>query len=106
MVVGLDPLEEIEMLAFSSAPVGEEAQSYTRRWLKSGSVAFAVLNDGTKIRYVRAGSGPDLVLTHTVRTQLDLFQLVNPLAFGALHGLRPGPAGLWLVRHPPVRTAG
>ena len=79
MVAGLKPLEEIEMLAFSSAPVGEEAQSYTRRWLKSGSIAFAVLNDGTRIRYVRAGSGPNLVLTHTVRTQLDLFQFVIPL---------------------------
>ena len=67
------------MLANPTAPVGEDAQSYTRRWLKSGSIAFAVLSDGTRIRYVRAGSGPSIVLTHTVRTQLDLFQSVIPL---------------------------
>ena len=53
--------------------------SYTRRWLTSGESAFATLKDGTRIRYVRVGEGPDLVLTHTVRTQLDIFQFVIPL---------------------------
>ena len=32
--------------------------------------------DGTRIRYVVAGSGPALVLLHTLRTQLDMFQKV------------------------------
>ncbi len=57
----------------------EAAQDYTRRWLEAGEIAVATLRDGTRIRYVRAGSGPNLVLTHTVRTQLDLFQRVIPL---------------------------
>jgi pimeloyl-ACP methyl ester carboxylesterase len=36
------------------------------------------LADGTRLRYVKAGSGPALILLHTVRTQLDHFQLVIP----------------------------
>jgi pimeloyl-ACP methyl ester carboxylesterase len=34
--------------------------------------------DGTQIRYVVAGEGPSLVLLHTLRTQLDMFQKVLP----------------------------
>jgi len=34
--------------------------------------------DGVRLRYVVAGSGPSLVLLHTLRTQLDLFQRVIP----------------------------
>jgi pimeloyl-ACP methyl ester carboxylesterase len=34
--------------------------------------------DGVRLRYVVAGSGPPLVLLHTLRTQLDLFQQVIP----------------------------
>jgi len=35
-----------------------------------------MLADGTRLRYLRVGSGPTLILLHTVRTQLDHFQLV------------------------------
>ncbi|MEE7493488.1 alpha/beta hydrolase [Methylobacterium oryzae] len=59
--------------------LGHEAQDYTCRWLPSGEIAVATLPDGTRIRYVKVGRGPDLVLIHTVRTQLDLFQRVIPL---------------------------
>jgi pimeloyl-ACP methyl ester carboxylesterase len=34
--------------------------------------------DGTRIRYLVTGSGPALVLLHTLRTQLDMFQKVVP----------------------------
>jgi pimeloyl-ACP methyl ester carboxylesterase len=34
--------------------------------------------DGVKVRYLKTGSGPTLVLLHTLRTQLDLFQKVIP----------------------------
>lgn len=33
---------------------------------------------GLKLRYIKAGSGPNLLLLHTLRTQLDLFQKVIP----------------------------
>ena len=33
---------------------------------------------GSKIRYITAGEGPPLVLLHTLRTQLDMFQRVVP----------------------------
>jgi pimeloyl-ACP methyl ester carboxylesterase len=34
--------------------------------------------DGLRIRYIVAGEGPPLVLLHTLRTQLDIFQKVLP----------------------------
>ena len=51
---------------------------YTRTWAPSGEIECAKLADGTRLRYLKAGSGPALVLLHTVRTQLDHFQLVIP----------------------------
>ena len=51
---------------------------YTRTWSPSGEIEYATLADGTRLRYLKAGSGPALTLLHTVRTQLDHFQLVIP----------------------------
>jgi pimeloyl-ACP methyl ester carboxylesterase len=52
---------------------------YTRTWSPSGEIAYATLAAGTRLRYLKTGSGPTpLVLLHTVRTQLDHFQLVIP----------------------------
>jgi len=51
---------------------------YTRTWSPSGEIEYATLADGTRLRYVKAGSGPALILLHTVRTQLDHFQFVIP----------------------------
>jgi pimeloyl-ACP methyl ester carboxylesterase len=61
--------------------VGTESRpnsDYTRTWSPSGEIEYATLADGTRLRYLRAGSGPPLILLHTVRTQLDHFQLVIP----------------------------
>lgn len=52
---------------------------YTRTWSPSGEIEYAQLADGTRLRYLKAGSGPmPLILVHTVRTQLDHFQFVIP----------------------------
>jgi pimeloyl-ACP methyl ester carboxylesterase len=51
---------------------------YTRTWSPSGEIEYATLDDGTRLRYLKTGSGPTLLLLHTVRTQLDHFQLVIP----------------------------
>src|SRR5262249_52308292 len=51
---------------------------YTKAWSRSGEVEYVALADGTRLRYLKAGSGPALILLHTVRTQLDHFQLVIP----------------------------
>src|SRR6266571_3446217 len=52
---------------------------YTRTWSSSGEIEYAKLADGTRLRYLKVGSGPTaLILLHTVRTQLDHFQLVIP----------------------------
>jgi pimeloyl-ACP methyl ester carboxylesterase len=51
---------------------------YTRTWSPSGEIEYVKLADGSRLRYVKDGSGPALILLHTVRTQLDHFQLVIP----------------------------
>jgi pimeloyl-ACP methyl ester carboxylesterase len=52
---------------------------YTRTWSPSGEIEFATLRDGTRLRYLKTGFGQrPLILLHTVRTQLDHFQLVIP----------------------------
>jgi pimeloyl-ACP methyl ester carboxylesterase len=44
-------------------------------WAPDIAIRYADV-DGVKLRYVKAGAGPDLVLLHTLRTQLDLFEKV------------------------------
>jgi pimeloyl-ACP methyl ester carboxylesterase len=54
--------------------------SYTNTWSDGrGKVAYFARSDGSRLRYLTVGSGPSLVLLHTVRTQLDYFQRVIPL---------------------------
>ena len=53
-------------------------QNYTETWCKGGEIGHVVLSGGARVRYLRVGSGPPIVLMHTVRTQLDHFQLVIP----------------------------
>src|SRR5262245_50008232 len=55
-------------------------QTYTTTWSsRRGEVKFFTRSDGSRLRYLTAGTGPVLVLLHTVRTQLDYFQRVIPL---------------------------
>jgi len=52
---------------------------YTRTWSPSGKIEYATLADGVRLRYLKTGSGRKaLIVLHTVRTQLDHFQLVIP----------------------------
>lgn len=54
-------------------------QRYTLAWSGSrGEVKFFRRPNGSRLRYFTAGTGPPLVLLHTVRTQLDYFQRVIP----------------------------
>ena len=58
---------------------GQSSLEYTRQWLPGVPAEFLTLgNNGPKVRSIRAGQGPALVLMHTVRTQLDIFQRVIP----------------------------
>jgi pimeloyl-ACP methyl ester carboxylesterase len=49
----------------------------TLAWAPDVPIRYLDL-DGTRLRYVTAGEGPPIVLLHTLRTQLDLFQRVFP----------------------------
>ncbi|BBY22532.1 alpha/beta fold hydrolase [Mycobacterium stomatepiae] len=54
-------------------------QRYTTTWTGGhGDVRFLTRSDGSRLRYFTAGTGPPVVLLHTVRTQLDYFQRVIP----------------------------
>jgi pimeloyl-ACP methyl ester carboxylesterase len=46
-------------------------------WDPSLKPAYVTV-DGARLRYVRVGDGPVLLLLHTLRTQLDLFHKVIP----------------------------
>jgi len=53
--------------------------TYTDTWTDGhGTVQYFTRSDGSRLRYFTAGSGPVLVLMHTVRTQLDYFHRVIP----------------------------
>jgi pimeloyl-ACP methyl ester carboxylesterase len=59
------------------------AHGYTDTWCKTGEIGYVEQSGGARVRYLRVGSGPPLVLLHTVRTQLDHFQRVIPLVSDA-----------------------
>ena len=46
--------------------------------VQAREIDYVVLSGGARVRYLRVGTGPPLILMHTVRTQLDHFQLVIP----------------------------
>jgi pimeloyl-ACP methyl ester carboxylesterase len=56
----------------------EATHVYTETWCKRGEIGYVVLSGGPRVRYLSVGDGPPLLLMHTVRTQLDHFQLVIP----------------------------
>jgi pimeloyl-ACP methyl ester carboxylesterase len=54
--------------------------TYTRTWAgDSGDIRYFLRDDGSRLRYYTTGTGPPLVVLHTVRTQLDYFQRIIPL---------------------------
>jgi pimeloyl-ACP methyl ester carboxylesterase len=53
-------------------------------WAPDIPIRHVAVN-GIGLRYVEAGSGPTLVLLHTMRTQLDLFQRVIPALAARYH---------------------
>jgi pimeloyl-ACP methyl ester carboxylesterase len=53
--------------------------NYTDTWTEGhGTIQYFTRSDGSRLRYFTAGSGPALVLMHTIRTQLDYFHRVIP----------------------------
>jgi pimeloyl-ACP methyl ester carboxylesterase len=53
--------------------------SYTDTWTDGhGTIQYFTRSDGSRLRYYTAGSGPTLVMMHTIRTQLDYFHRVIP----------------------------
>jgi len=46
-------------------------------WAPATPIQYTTVN-GHQLRYIKTGQGPNLVLLHTLRTQLDIFQKVIP----------------------------
>src|SRR4029077_10074319 len=58
---------------------GVGMSTYTDTWTDDhGTIQSFTRSDGSRLRYFTAGSGPALVLMHTIRTQLDYFLRVIP----------------------------
>jgi pimeloyl-ACP methyl ester carboxylesterase len=49
----------------------------TLRWARDVPITYIDIGD-CRLRYIRVGRGPNLVLLHTLRTQLDLFEKIVP----------------------------
>jgi pimeloyl-ACP methyl ester carboxylesterase len=47
-------------------------------WDHALDINYLQVNDDTELRYIKTGQGPNLVLLHTLRTQLDIFEKVIP----------------------------
>jgi pimeloyl-ACP methyl ester carboxylesterase len=68
---------------------------YTDTWTDGhGSIEYFTRSDGSRLRYFTAGSGPALVLMHTIRTQLDYFQRVIPQLWDSFTVYAPDLPGL------------
>ena len=75
----------LAVIAAGAVPLSMLVESLRRQpatpekfyWDNSIPVQYVTI-DGTKIRYIKVGQGPNLVLLHTLRTQLDIFQKMIP----------------------------
>jgi pimeloyl-ACP methyl ester carboxylesterase len=76
--IGLAFLVVLVALSFVVEAVRRRPQAPTvLSWAPEIPIRYAEV-DGVRVRYIRAGAGPTLVLLHTLRTQLDIFQKVIP----------------------------
>jgi pimeloyl-ACP methyl ester carboxylesterase len=73
VLVGMVALSYL-MEALRSAPKAPEQLP----WAPDIPIRHAAV-DGVRLRYIMTGDGPPLLLLHTLRTQLDMFQKVVPL---------------------------
>lgn len=72
MVIGLPAISlVVEALRRPPSPPAQ------LRWAPDIPIQYAEVN-GIRLRYIKTGHGPNLVLLHTLRTQLDLFEKVVP----------------------------
>jgi len=56
--------------------------NYTENWAGPGEINYISLKSGSRLRYLKTGTGRALVLMHTLRTQLDYFQKLIPKLTG------------------------
>lgn len=52
---------------------------YTKKWAGNADFDFVTTKSGARLRYIKTGAGPNLLVLHTLRTQLDNFQKLVPL---------------------------
>jgi pimeloyl-ACP methyl ester carboxylesterase len=68
-------LAPLSLLVEAMRPVRPTPQSLA--WAPEIPIHYINVN-GARLRYIKTGEGPTLVLLHTLRTQLDLFEKVIP----------------------------
>jgi pimeloyl-ACP methyl ester carboxylesterase len=75
VLVSLVAVFAVSYLVEAMRPVPKPPEKLT--WAADVPIQ-GVLVDGVTIRFIKTGAGPSVVLLHTLRTQLDLFERVVP----------------------------
>lgn len=75
LIVGLLSVVGLSLVVEAMRPRPEEPRALY--WDPSIAIQYALV-DGLRIRYIKTGRGPNLVLLHTLRTQLDIFEKLIP----------------------------
>jgi pimeloyl-ACP methyl ester carboxylesterase len=75
MAVSLAALVAISGIVESLRPAPKPPEKLA--WAPEIPIRYVDVH-GARIRYIKTGAGPNLVLLHTLRTQLDLFEKVVP----------------------------
>lgn len=75
LIAGLLSVVGLSLVVEAMRPRPEEPR--TLYWDPSIAIQYARV-DGLRIRHIKTGRGPNLVLLHTLRTQLDIFEKLIP----------------------------
>lgn len=77
-ILGIGLLAALVLISYLVEALRAEPEPPQRlAWAPDIPVRYVEVG-GSRIRYITAGEGPPLVLLHTLRTQLDMFQRVVP----------------------------
>ncbi|HEV3019532.1 MAG TPA: alpha/beta hydrolase [Burkholderiaceae bacterium] len=78
LIIVVLALAGLVLISFAAEAMRTEPKAPTFLTWAPDLAIQTVRIDGISLRYIRTGAGPPLVLLHTLRTQLDIFQKMIP----------------------------